>query len=66
MGIYYEDSGQYQEAYETFKTWFGLMSEMYGINNPQTQRAIRVLNEPLYKRLACSANEKVPSIDATK
>ncbi|XP_077998733.1 TPR repeat-containing protein DDB_G0287407-like [Glandiceps talaboti] len=51
IGIYYEDNGDYQTAYDHFKQWYQVSVEVFGENHPKTVIAQKCLNEPMYSRI---------------
>jgi tetratricopeptide (TPR) repeat protein len=52
IGIYYEDTGDYVRAYEYFKDWAEICTEVYGPSHPKTKRAKGTLLEPRYLNIA--------------
>ncbi|XP_070564527.1 uncharacterized protein [Ptychodera flava] len=56
-GILVEEMGNYEEAYTYFSRAFRNKVEVYGLDHPQTHRGIRLLEEPMYKRIAQSRGE---------
>ncbi|XP_077981357.1 telomerase protein component 1-like [Glandiceps talaboti] len=58
-GILVEEMGNYEEAYNYFSRAFKNKVEVYGLDHPQTLRAIRLIEEPMYKRIAQSRGENL-------
>ena len=62
MAIYYEESGNYNMAYEYFRKWYGVCCELYGMQHPKTRRPVSTLREPMYVRLAAESGDEVPQM----
>lgn len=58
--IYYEEVGNYYEAYKYFLKWFQIGIALYGEGHPRNARCINTLREPMYRRIAEEKGNKVP------
>ena len=64
MGIYFEELGDYYEAYNHFWKWYDVCVEMYGVLHPRVHRSITTLREPMYRRIAAEKKKPVPELPA--
>ena len=62
LGIAYEDHGQYQKSYRCFRNNYEVVNQVFGPYHVRSKRALGVLNEPMYKRIATQLNETPPEM----
>jgi len=58
-GIFYEESGDYDTAFDWFVTWNDRCLEVLGPEHAMSKRAQDTLDEPMYKRLRAERQTKV-------
>ncbi|XP_064629063.1 TPR repeat-containing protein DDB_G0287407-like isoform X2 [Lineus longissimus] len=59
-GIYWEETGNYNKAYEFFSNNYRVMREVFGDDHIKTSRAKHILQEPAYRRMALERGDDVP------
>ena len=60
MGIYFEEVGNANKAYDYFYMWYDVCTDLYGPTHPKTKRCISTLNEGQYKRIANERGKGIP------
>ena len=59
-GIAYEDHRQHQKSYRCFRNNYEVVNQVFGPYHIRSKRALGVLNEPIYKRIALQLGETPP------
>ena len=62
MAIYYEESGDYVQAFTLFRRWYESCIELYGAKHPKSQRPVNTLREPMYRRIAQEKDIPIPEL----
>lgn len=66
LGIAFEESGDYQKAYDSFYKWYEVCKDLYGSNHTKTRRPISTLHEAAYVRIAGERGVEVPQQPASQ
>jgi hypothetical protein len=59
-GIYWEEIGNYNKAFEFFSNNYRVMRDVFGEEHIKTTRAKHILQEPMYVRLAQERGDVPP------
>ena len=59
LGICYEIEGDYYKAYACFSQNYKISVEVYGGDHIKAQRTRKILQEPMYRRIAIEKGDEV-------
>ena len=60
LGICHEQQGDYYKAYDCFSTNYKNSVEVFGSGHVKSQKTLRIIQEPMFRRIASERGDTVP------